>query len=586
MFLDDSDGEARGEQSWRLDPGMQVAGFVVEGLLASGSFGTVYRARRDGRPFAIKLIPMDERGHREVDALRRVRHPNVVGFHGYGLWPEDEPRFLVLALELVEGRSLDVWVQEENPSALELVQQVLLPFVGTLAEVHAAGVVHRDIKEANILMREADGQPVLVDFGAADYEGAPRLTSLLPPGTPEYRSPEALRFARECTLPGPYPATPGDDLWALGVTTYFLLTRMLPFGDRENLGMNRAILEEAPPAPHKRNPRVPPALGELCLRMLEKAPGSRYADAEALQAALEEMVSAGADDTWRVPLFPGGRRERNPASTPHRATREHLRRWGGLWAVGGFLALALLLHGLPAATSPRATLSLHHMIPQTLFGLEFAAPHITGEVGSSAALQKSSTPALVACATHSEEALMMMSKNFRKMVSTVLTASACMGSGCASTPPQPPPSGPPDAARPRIPCPPGVMETYNRVGTFPGDGQAIYFEGGPDYHSEHEISLKEGDVTAVIMTPWGKFKLRREDTYIYGKLYFRNGRVYGRFDRLRMPGTGEILPVCLDLANVPERSRGVRGVTPLPGSTAGKIKVTNALHVEMLLVDY
>jgi serine/threonine-protein kinase len=103
---------------------MQVAGFVVEGLLASGSFGTVYRARRDGRPFAIKLIPMDERGHREVDALRRVRHPNVVGFHGYGLWPEDEPRFLVLALELVEGRSLDVWVQEENPSALELVQQV------------------------------------------------------------------------------------------------------------------------------------------------------------------------------------------------------------------------------------------------------------------------------------------------------------------------------------------------------------------------------------------------------------------------------------------------------------------------------
>ena len=120
--------------------------------------------------------------------------PNVVSFLGYSLWPDEEPRFLVLALELVEGRPLDVWAREENPSALELVHRVLVPLARTLADVHAAGVVHRDVKDANILVREADGQPVLVDFGAAAYEGAPRLT-VAPPGTPDYRSPEALRFA-------------------------------------------------------------------------------------------------------------------------------------------------------------------------------------------------------------------------------------------------------------------------------------------------------------------------------------------------------------------------------------------------------
>jgi serine/threonine protein kinase len=269
-MLNESGGQATGAKPWPgLAPGTEVAGFTIEGLLASGSFGTVYRARRHARRFAIKLVLIDSRSNREADALRLMRHPNVVGFHGYGLWPEEEPRFLVLALELVEGRTLDVWAKEENPSALELVLQVLLPFALVLADVHAAGVVHRDVKEANIVMREEDGQPVLVDFGAAGIEGAPRLTLRLPPGTAEYRSPEVLHFAREWEGE-PYPSSPGDDLWALGVVTYWLLTRTLPFGDRNSPGLVRAILEETPPAPHELNPRVPPALSELCMRMLEK----------------------------------------------------------------------------------------------------------------------------------------------------------------------------------------------------------------------------------------------------------------------------------------------------------------------------
>src|SRR5687768_13189655 len=88
-----------------ISPGSQVAGFVVEGRIASGG-GVVLKATRGNQAFALKLVPRGPRAEREVDALRRAQCPHVVGFRGYGLWPDDEPRFVVLAMELVEGRPL------------------------------------------------------------------------------------------------------------------------------------------------------------------------------------------------------------------------------------------------------------------------------------------------------------------------------------------------------------------------------------------------------------------------------------------------------------------------------------------------
>jgi len=135
-----------GETGLELKAGVEVAGYVVEGRIGSGSFGTVYRARQGGRPFAVKLVPLGPRADRELDALRRAQTTGVVGFRGCGFWPDATPRYLVLALERVEGRSLEVWAQEENPSALVLLRQVLVPLSRTLVAMHAAGVVHRDIK--------------------------------------------------------------------------------------------------------------------------------------------------------------------------------------------------------------------------------------------------------------------------------------------------------------------------------------------------------------------------------------------------------------------------------------------------------
>ena len=560
-MLDDGGGQAGGELSWRLTPGMRVAGFTVEGLLASGSFGVVYRASRDRRPFAIKLVPMDARGEREVDALRRVRHPNVVGFHGYGLWPDDEPRFLVLALELVGGRPLDVWAREENPSALELVERVVLPLVGTLAEVHATGVVHRDLKEANIVMREADGLPVLVDFGSAGYEGAPRLTAVLPPGTPEYRSPEAVRFAQDSCLSGPYQSSPGDDLWALGVTLYGLLTRVLPFGDRESAGMNRAILEEAPTPPHALNPRVPPALGEACLRLLAKAPEARYADARRLEEVLKAAM-ARADDTWRVPLFLNGRRGRRPPL---------FRRWP--WSAGAAFTVAVLLGAVavsndvpeeaPHEEAPQAAPPVvwvhHHVTPQVSFGHEFAAEDMTGEVVSSAGLQRSSTPALIAYAMHREVHPMFKSPKTRSAF-----IAACLASSACSSAPKVRPPPPPEE------CPPGAWEVHESRSLL-GDAVASLHLNRKHIPVTLE-PVKEGPIQVRLVAGYWKGGMPK-NTIFSGRLFIATKGIYMRFTEARFP-TGETLPVCMDAD-----STGEGYVNLEPGSTPERPLIKSIFNV-------
>jgi serine/threonine-protein kinase len=541
-----------GAPPWReFAPGTQVAGFTVEEPLSSGSSGTVYRARRGGRAFAIKVVPMDSRGDREVDALRRVRHPQVVGFHGYGLWPDDEPRYLVLALEFIEGRPLDVWMRERNPTALELVRQVLLPLARALGVVHAAGVVHRDVKEANILLRDSDGQPVLVDFGAAGFEGATRLTAVLPPGTPEYRSPEALRFVRESDSPGPYPAGPADDLWALGVVLYVLLTRSLPFGDRQSPGMVHAILYAAPEPPQALNPRVPEALSELCLCLLEKHPEARYASAEELAEALEELEQeALGDDAWKVPLFPGGQRQRPVVPEPR--SRWTPRRWGQVAALAlvvacgaGVLFLRPAREALPPPVPTPQVASSQKMAP-------VVPPEDGGhgEVG-----EQSPTPAPIARAENHEEPAMIRSKKARSV------AAACMvaGSGCVSAPPPRPTAKD---------CPLGIEQTYER---FELEGASFVLI--PPANRMIAVQVREGEIHNVPLGyKWGKL---RERTLFSGRLFFGKDRVYGLLTQLHLPD-GETVPVCLEL--IQEKP----GTEILPRSTSRNVWINASVGVRVV----
>ncbi|WP_164011142.1 serine/threonine protein kinase [Pyxidicoccus trucidator] len=285
-------------------PGDDVGGYVLEALLGQGGFGTVYLAERGGQHYALKLLPLaglGDWGERELLMLARVKHPNVVRLLGYWHWPDKAPRFLVVIMEYVEGRRLDVWAELENPSAHAVLLRVL-GVARALRALHEGRALHRDVKEANVLVRETDGEAVLVDLGVGSHEDTSRITGgSLPPGTRAYLSPEAWRFHREHqgSPDAHYRSAPADDVYALGVVLYWLLTGRKPFHVGED--DDEAAVDSRPlVAPHARDGRVPEELSALCLRLLEVRPEHRP-DSETLVAEVEDLLTRDTPD-WHVPL--------------------------------------------------------------------------------------------------------------------------------------------------------------------------------------------------------------------------------------------------------------------------------------------
>ncbi|MBN1209665.1 MAG: serine/threonine protein kinase [Myxococcaceae bacterium] len=286
-----------------LPPGTRVGDWYVLDCLGQGSYGAVHRALHVGQehagPVALKLAlyPWDPRFMREVALLSLVHHPGVPRLLGHGFWKHPAgTTHPYIVMEWVDGTPLYDWAREHTPSSHQLLQ-LLAQLARALEATHSVGALHRDVKGDNVLVRRSDGQALLMDFGAGHYQGAARLTwQSPPPGTPAYRSPEAgLFWIRSVREPHAcYQATPADDVFALGVTAYRLLTGDYPPAAEPQEDETGTWHMEPPllRAPRELNPRVDPLLSAVTLRMLSLAPGERGTArelAEALEAAARRM---------------------------------------------------------------------------------------------------------------------------------------------------------------------------------------------------------------------------------------------------------------------------------------------------------
>ncbi|MDC0708252.1 serine/threonine-protein kinase [Stigmatella sp. ncwal1] len=296
-----------------LPPGTAVGSWRVVAWAGGGVHGAVYQAvpldDERASPMALKLalLPRDARFAREVELLSRVRHPHIPRLRDSGTW--QHPRGTLhpyLVIDWVDGAPLYDWAQQLRPSSQQVLR-LLAQLARALQALHAQGCLHRDVKGGNVLVHHSGNQALLTDFGSSRYPDAATLTpSTLPPGTPAYRSPEAclfeLQFFRDPQAR--YAAQPTDDLYALGVTAYRLVTGEYPeFAEPTKNAAGIWHLEGiASPAPRALNPRVAPQLNALILRMLSVQPQER-GTAEELAVAMEQAAKHSHPELTQS-LFP------------------------------------------------------------------------------------------------------------------------------------------------------------------------------------------------------------------------------------------------------------------------------------------
>ena len=271
-----------------LGAGDRLGVFRLEELLGAGGMGIVFRAVRDddGASVALKVLRDELSGdetfrrrfEHEARSAAEVRSPHLVAVLEAG---EAGGRYY-LASEFVQGRTLEECVRDDGPLPLAEVVRIAAELGAALDALHGAGIVHRDVKAANVLLRE-DGTALLTDFGLAKGEA---YTVLTKPGqvmgTLDYLAPELIKGD---------DATPASDVYALGCSTYECLTGTTPFGSRSILEIGLAHLEEEPPDPRQSRPDCPPELAAAVLRALEKEPSERPATASVYARDLGAALS-------------------------------------------------------------------------------------------------------------------------------------------------------------------------------------------------------------------------------------------------------------------------------------------------------
>ena len=274
--------------------------YRVDAMLGAGGMATVYRATdlRLEREVALKvLLPnlardpsLAERFDREARLLASVSHPSIAEIFDVEPGDPEAGREPFYVMELCDGGSLADRIASSGRLPAGEVVPLILAVAAGLGELHANGLIHRDVKPANILF--TGGRPKLADFGLARSDGRPEFPTLTDPGTaagtPAYMAPELVAGDR---------ATFASDVYALGATTFHALTGRSPRQTDTLTGLVAAMTEPIPSAS-----ATAPSLGEVFDALLGRALAAEPGDRPGLNAFTSGLVAALADQAIGVPM--------------------------------------------------------------------------------------------------------------------------------------------------------------------------------------------------------------------------------------------------------------------------------------------
>ncbi|AKT37399.1 serine/threonine-protein kinase [Chondromyces crocatus] len=309
----------------------QVVGgrFRITGVLGEGGMGRVYFGEQQMgtsvRKVAVKVLlaqyakdpQVMARFKRECGTVAELEHPNTIRFYDFGETPTGD---LYIAMELLNGQSLEEALEKGGPLAADRVDRIMGQVCGSLEEAHEKGIIHRDLKPANIFLTKRGGETDYVkvlDFGIArrDERGSKTEQKLTQQGTvlgtPPYMSPEQF-MGKELTI--------GSDIYSLGIVAYEMLTGRLPF-DADTPWAWATQHMTAPPAPFESTPvgaAAPQKLKAAILKALSKSPEQRqqtvrefYEDLTMGAGPRLSVLASAPPTTSQMPVAPGA-----PAARP------------------------------------------------------------------------------------------------------------------------------------------------------------------------------------------------------------------------------------------------------------------------------
>lgn len=293
--------------------------YRIERELGRGSMGTVYLGHdpQIGRPVAIKTMALGRefagtelteartRFFREAEMAGRLHHPGIVT-----IFDANEERGLAyIAMEFVPGHDLLRHTLPDRLLPVSEVLRILIRVAEALAHAHRQGVIHRDVKPANVMIDPDSDTVKVTDFGIARVSDARRTRTGLVLGTPSFMSPEQMTGRR---------VDGRSDLYSLGVMLFQLLTGTLPHSSESMAQLMKQIVNDPAPDVRSLRPELPESLANVVALALEKRPEVRYADGHQLAGDLREVARSLALPQADANLSPGVTHP--PESTPFAAT--------------------------------------------------------------------------------------------------------------------------------------------------------------------------------------------------------------------------------------------------------------------------